>query len=136
MSLFENVLPAPLSYFKETSEWLFGDENERNKAFFGMYPTKIAPLQLITPPIARGPLSALKQFTNDDYTGFTDYTMYTLLPFGRIARDISPYAPGNIITNPYRMVEKFTGFPYGQLQGEVSKKRKNAPYHPQFPVLG
>ena len=136
MSMFENVLPAPLSYFKETSEWLFGDEEERNKAFFGMYPTKIAPLQMITPPIARGPLSALKQFTNDDYTGFTDYTIYTLFPFGRLARDISPYAPGNIITNPYRMVEKFTGFPYGQLQGEVSKRRKKPPYHPKFPVLG
>ena len=132
MSLFENVLPAPLNHFKETSEWLFGDEDERNRAFFGAYPTKIAPLQMISPPISRVPLSILRTLTDDNYNKFFDYHIYTAFPFGRIARDFSPFAKGNVLDNPYRMIEKFTGFPYGDLQRKRKEIKKTEAYHPVY----
>ena len=132
MSLFDNAIPAPLNHFKETTEWLFGDENTRNKAFWGTYPTAIAPLQIITPPITRGPISMLKTLTDDNYNKFFDYHLYTLFPFGRVARDISPWAKGNILDNPYRTIEKFTGIPYGDIQGERAKLKKEMSYHPTY----
>ncbi len=132
MSLFENVLPAPLNHFKETSEWLFGDENERNRAFFGSWPTKVAPLQMITPPIARVPLSILRTLTDENYDKFLDYHVYTMFPFGRIARDFSPFAKGNVLDNPYRSIEKFTGFPYGDLQRKRKELKETEAYHPVY----
>jgi len=135
MSLFENVLPAPLNHIKETSEWLFGDEKERNRAFFGAWPTAIAPLQIVTPPIARFPLSLLKTLTDDNYDKFLDYHIYTMFPFGRIARDIAPFAPGNILDNPYRAIEKFTGIPYGDFQRKRRELKEEGSYHPLFPSI-
>ena len=132
MSLFDLAIPAPLNHFKETSEWLFGDEDTRNKAFWGMYPTKLAPLQMITPPIGRVPISILKTLTDDNYNKFFDYHMYTMFPFGRIARDVAPWAKGNVLDNPYRTIEKFTGLPYGDLQKERSKYKKELAYHPVY----
>ena len=132
MSLFDNAIPAPLNHFKETTEWLFGDENTRNRAFWGTYPTAIAPLQIITPPISRGPISMLKTLTDDNYNKFFDYHLYTLFPFGRVARDISPWAKGNVLDNPYRTIEKFTGIPYGGIQGERAKLKKEMSYHPTY----
>ena len=134
MSLFENVLPAPLNHLKETSEWLFGDEKERNKAFWGkssIWPLALRPLQIVTPPIARV-LSPLKALVDDNYDKFLDYHIYTMFPFGRIARDFSPYAKGNVLDNPYRMVEKFTGVPYGALQKERKKYKDEEAYHPIY----
>ena len=132
MSLFDLAIPAPLSHFKETSEWLFGDEQERNRAFWGTYPTALAPLQVITPPIARGPIAALKALASDDYNKFLNYHIYTMFPFGRIARDFSPYAKGNVLDNPYRSIEKFTGVPYGDIQRKRKELKENMPYHPVY----
>ena len=132
MSLFDLAIPAPLNHFKETSEWLFGDDKTRDRAFWGMYPTAIAPLQMITPPIGRIPISILKTLTDDNYNKFFDYHVYTMFPFGRIARDIAPFAKGNVLDNPYRTIEKFTGLPYGDLQKERTKYKKELAYHPVY----
>ena len=132
MSLFDLAIPAPLNHFKETSEWLFGDEKERQRAFWGTYPTAIAPLQMITPPIARAPLSILKTLTDENYDKFFDYHLYTMFPFGRVARDFAPWAKGNVIDNPYRSVEKFTGIPYGDIQRQRRKLKDSTAYHPVF----
>lgn len=120
-SIFDQAIPAPLSYFKDTAEWLFGDETTRNNAFFGTWSTKktgtaLAPLQIITPPIARLPLNLLKAQIDDNYQKFFDYQIYSMFPFGRVVRDIAPFAKGNVLDNPYRISEKFTGIPYGDLQ--------------------
>ena len=134
MSIFENVLPAPLNHLKESAEWLFGDEKERNKAFWGkssVWPLPLRPLQIITPPISRV-TTPLKALVNDDYDKFLNYHIYTMFPFGRIARDVSPWAKGNVLDNPYRIVEKFTGLPYGDLQRQRKKYRDEEAYHPVY----
>ena len=39
----------------------------------------------------------------------TDYYAYTLLPFGRLIKDVA--GPGGIVENPFYTMEKMTGFP-------------------------
>ena len=122
-SLFDNALPSPWNWFQDTSEWLFGDEKERDKAFFGMYPSKIAPLQVITPPIARFPVSALRQWIDDDYSKFSEYTAWTLFPFGRMIRDVAQPDQG-LIHNPTRIIEKVAGLPVQDLARQRRKKKE------------
>jgi len=122
-SLFDNSLPSPWNWFQDTAEWLFGDEKARNKAFFGMYPGKLAPLQLVTPAIARFPVSGLRQWIDDDYGKFTDYYLWTAAPFGRLARDIFQPEKG-LIDNPMRIIEKFVGLPVMDIARQKKAKRK------------
>ena len=120
-SLFDTGLPGPWNQLKDTAEWLFGDEAD--KAFFGMLPGPIAPLQMITPPIARFPISGLNQWIRDDYNKFTDYFVYTLFPFGRLGRDL--FQPGKgLVENPIRAVDKLTGLPYLKLSRMASDAKK------------
>ena len=121
-SLFEQALPAPWNWMQDTSEWLFGDEKERDRAFFGTLPGPIAPLQIVMPPISRIPITALSQWIRDDYDKFTDYTMYTLLPFGRIVRDIAHPEKG-LINNPLMIMEKTTGLPLLKVSQLASKDK-------------
>lgn len=118
-SLFEATLPAPWSYLQDTADWVFGDEKERDKAFFGSYPTAVAPLQLVTPPILRLLPPMMRAIVDDDWSRVSEYYAYTMFPFGRIARDVA--GPGNVLENPMRIMEKTTGFPLQQM----SKGSKN-----------
>ncbi len=118
-SLFESTLPAPWSYFQDTADWLLGDEKERDRAFFGAYPTAVAPLQLITPPSLRLLPTLFKGLVNDDYAKLSDYTVWTMFPFGRIMRDVA--GPGGMLENPMMSFEKMTGLPYMQFAKQVTK---------------
>ena len=132
-SLFEQVLPAPWNWLQDTSEWLFGDEKERNRAFFGTWPTAVAPLQMITPPIARFPISAIREFAEDDYNKLADYYMWTMFPFGRMLRDAF-HPESGVIKNPMRIPEKVFGFPMIGLSKEA-KKLKEQDYKAPTPGL-
>ena len=108
-SLFESAMPAPWNWMQDTSEWIFGDEKERNRAFFGQWPRAIAPLQMVTPPLARMPLAAMRAVLEDDWSRISNHYIYTMFPFGRIAKDF--VGPRNLIENPVNVVDKWTGFP-------------------------
>ena len=86
-SLFDVATPPPFDWMIETGELMWGDKRERERAFFGTYPRAIAPLQIITPPIARIPQS-LVMLLNGDWERFADYQAWTLFPFGRFARSV------------------------------------------------
>tara|TARA_Y100000593_G_C4276196_1_gene320203 strand:- start:815 stop:1513 length:699 start_codon:yes stop_codon:yes gene_type:complete len=105
-SLFDTALPPPYDYLQETSQWLFGDKAEREKAFFGTYPRPIAPLQIVTPPGARVLMSPIKALINNDWERFMDYHIHTMYPFGRIVRQ----------------VEKTVDEPYGTLHGRFMQQ--------------
>ena len=124
-SLFDTAMPAPYTWFEDTAQWLYGDEKERDKAFFGTYPRPIAPLQVITPPIARIPLSIFGSIARDDYNRLAQYYIYTMFPFGRLARDFSPFADGNVIENPINAISRWTGMPLLSLQKKVTKNKKD-----------
>ena len=131
-SLFDSALPAPYNWLKDTSEWLFGDEKERDKAFFGTWPSSIAPLQMVTPPIMRLPVAGLRAFLDNDVEKLANYHVYTMMPFGRMVRDVSPLAKGNLIDNPHRLLEKLTGFPLGDTTRLRKKIKDRELYHPKF----
>ena len=120
-SLFDTAMPQPYSWMQDTANWLFGSEKERDRAFYGTYPSAIAPLQVISPPIARIPMSAIMAYAKGDWDKLTDYQIYTMFPFGRIARDIGQPGRG-LIDNPSRLPEKLMGLP---LQDLTRKKAAN-----------
>ena len=128
-SLFESALPAPWNWFQDTADWLLGDEKERDRAFFGAYPTTVAPLQMVTPPVARMLPATFKGIVEEDWSKMSDYVVWTMFPFGRIARDIA--GPNSIIENPTRTVEKLTGLPYIQFGQQLKEERDKKTLHPQ-----
>ena len=114
-SLFEAALPAPYSWLQDTSDWIFGDEKERDRAFFGAWPTAVAPLQMVTPAALRMVPATFSAVVNDDYSRLSGYYLWSMFPFGRIAYDTK-----GAIQNPFYTVEKATGIPYMQI-GRVLK---------------
>ena len=119
-SLFEAALPAPLNWFQDTADWLFGDERERDRAFFGSWPSQVAPLQMITPPILRLAPAVFKGIVEEDWDKLANYYIWTMFPFGRMARDVA--GEGGIIENPARTIEKVTGIPYMQFSQFYKEK--------------
>ena len=123
-SLFDTAMPQPYSWMQDTAEWMFGDEKEREKAFFGQYPTAIAPLQVISPPFLRVPVTGLQQLIRDDYTKFSEYHVYSAFPFGRIGRDLVQPGKG-LWHNPSRVLEKLAGIPIRNIQRYTTQRRKD-----------
>ena len=121
-SLFENALPAPWNWLQDLSDWAFGNERERSRAFFGTYPEAVAPLQLITPPSLRILPPLFKGMMNGDYERLGGYYAWSMFPFGRIGHDL--VGKGGLTTNPTRVIEKLTGLPYQQF-GRYVKKDKD-----------
>jgi hypothetical protein len=109
-SLFENALPAPWNWFQDTADWFFGDETEKERAFYG---SSIGPLQAVTPPSLRLLPPMFKWMMSGDASRLTDYYLWTIPPFGRLIRDVA--GPGGAIENPYYAITKFTGLPVLQL---------------------
>ncbi len=121
-SLFDTAMPAPWNWMQDTSEWLFGDEKERNRAFFGQWPRTLAPLQTITPPILRLPMASMRAVLEDDWERVANYYIHTMYPFGRISRDF--IGENNLIDNPHGFIDKWTGLPFIELSKLSKKKRK------------
>ena len=118
-SLFETAMPQPYSWFQDTADWIFGDEVERDRAFFGVWPTALAPLQMVTPPGLRLAPALFNSMVTNDYSRLTDYYIWTMFPFGRMARDVT-----GVMENPYYTIEKGTGIPYIQIAREIKKADK------------
>ena len=124
-SLFETNLPAPWNWVQDSADWIFGDEKTRDKAFYGAYPTAVAPLQAITPPGLRmiGPVA--KALINDDWSKMGSYYAYTMMPFGRIIRDVAPFSPTNVFNNPMSLPRKLFGVPMMQFQEKASEMKED-----------
>jgi hypothetical protein len=125
-SIFDNALPAPWNWIQDTADSLYGDEKERERAFFG-HP--LGPVQIITPPVLRLLPELFKAMIEDDYTKLAGYTIPSYFPFGRMGRDL--FGPGGLYENPYRGVEKITGFPYMQAAREFGAYREDKGMYPK-----
>ena len=128
-SIFENALPAPWNWFQDTADWLFGDEKERDRAFFGAWPTDLAPLQMVTPVILRPLPNLFRGLMDEDWSKLSEYTAWTMLPMGRMARDMA--GPNNLLENPIRGIEKLTGLPYLQFHRQVKGERDKEQIYPR-----
>jgi len=106
-SVFDATIPPPLNWMQDTADWLFGDERERERAFFSSWPHPVlAPLQIVTPPIARYPMTLINATINGNWERFADYYLWTFFPFGRFGRSIA-----KTIETPEMWVEQMTGIP-------------------------
>lgn len=105
-SLFETALPAPYNWLQDTADYFFGNDKERERAFFG---SALGPAQLITPPSLRILPASFKWMFDENEKILSSYYFWALFPFGRLARDV--IGPQGIMSNPAFAVEKLTGFP-------------------------
>ena len=89
-SIFDYALSPPMNWMQDTSMLLFGDEEERERAFFSQYPHPVlSPLSIVTPPIARFVLAPTTALLNQDFENLTKYQLATYFPFGRFGRDVA-----------------------------------------------
>ena len=87
-SIFDYALSPPMNWMQDSAALLFGDKEDRERAFFSQYPHPVlAPLSIVTPPAARFILTPVTAILNNDYDNLKNYTVYTYMPFGRFARD-------------------------------------------------
>tara|TARA_R100000353_G_scaffold33511_1_gene26869 strand:+ start:7948 stop:17496 length:9549 start_codon:yes stop_codon:yes gene_type:complete len=110
-SIFEYALSPPMNWMQDTAALLFGDKNARDRAFFSSYPHPVlAPLQIVTPPIGRFVLQPITAILNQDWQTFTDYTLYSYFPYGRLFRDAQ-----RTYDSPAMAPDYLTGFPLHRL---------------------
>ena len=119
-TLFEYSLSPPMSWLQDTSQWLFGDEKERERAFFSQWPTTaVAPLQIVTPPIARYILPPINAVASGDFDSFVKFHLATYAPFGRLGRDIY-----RAYKSPQMTVDLITGVPIHRMGQHITKQRE------------
>ena len=124
-SIFEYSMPPPMSWLQDTAQFFFGEEKERERAFFSQWPVVsknnvLAPLQPFTPPIMRYPLNTVALFTEGGLEKFSQYYIWTWFPFGRAARDLR-----KTIMSPAMIVENATGVPLHQIHTKSRNIYKN-----------
>jgi hypothetical protein len=89
-SIFETALDPPWDQLKEMNELLFGDDEEREKAFYGQSwgPFQVfKPLKAVAPPSSRVPEAVFTTLLTGDIQQFAGYSMWQMFPFGRLGRD-------------------------------------------------
>jgi hypothetical protein len=120
-SLFDSILPPPMSYIQDTADWIFGDKTERERAFFSAYPSPIlAPLQVATAPINRYWMPLMTAMINGEWERWASYYTWTMFPFGRLARS-------TIMTldRPEMTAEFMFGIPVHKLGSMIRESKKD-----------
>jgi hypothetical protein len=121
-SLFEYALSPPMNWMVDFSHLMFGDDRERERAFYNQYGhPALAPLQIVTPPGARFVLQPIVSTVNGDWEAFWKYTAATAFPFGRLGRDVV-----RTIDAPEMLGEFMFGVPLHQLGRYQRKIEGNA----------
>jgi len=116
-SIFEYGMAPPMSWLQDTAQWAFGDEKERERAFFNAWPTTaMAPFQPVTAPILRYPLHTLNTIINGDLEKFSSLYIHSWYPFGRMFRDGM-----KTIKSPAMIIENATGFPIHRIHRSARK---------------
>jgi hypothetical protein len=120
-TMFEAVVPAPFNYLQDLSDYFFGDEAEKEKAFFGTLPYPLNVTGIILPPSARI-FQAMTTLAGGDVDRFINYHMYTMVPFGLMARNVARTA-----TNPAYVVDNMTGVPVHRMGKYLRELRAEQP---------
>ena len=122
-SLFDTTLPPPYDWVQETGDWLLGDKKTRDRAFFGQYPYPIAPLNVVTPPVANVPMAFFSALINKDLERFFDYHAYLMFPFGRMIRSIDKTIDEPYGTTEGRAMQQFFGIPLDKVRGKIDRAK-------------
>jgi len=128
-SLFDVALAPQFDILKDTAEMMFGDEDDRKKAFFGTYGLKV----VASPATSRLILRPLLTIMNGDYQTYLDRELWTWFPFGRMAR--TTY---KTINNPFYAVDSWTGIPltgFTKQRKMVREQKNDGTYNRYYPKL-
>ena len=80
---------------------------------------------MVTPPGLRMVGPVWNAMLSDDWSRVAKYNVWTMFPFGRMARDIA--GEGNLIENPGRIFEKIGGIPVQQYQRKLKAWKEEKP---------
>ena len=116
-SVFDTALPPPWDWMQDTSDLLFGDKKERDRAFYGTLPRPIAPLQVALPPIARFPQTFV-ELIQGDWEKFSNYTVHTMYPFGRMV-----YSTKKSLERPERTIHNFFRLPTDKISYRIKREQ-------------
>ena len=119
-SLFDTTLPPPWDWVQALADYTFGDKREKEMAFFG---SKLGPLNVLKPPIARVP-EAFGELLTGQWEDFTNYTMYTMFPFGRGIRQIKQLADDRPFRGVERAPEILFRIPYNQMKSRIERAQR------------
>lgn len=117
-TMFESALPPPFNYFSDLTSYIFGDEEERNNAFFGALPYPANILNIVSPPSSRVAFNTLNFIISGDGDKLA-HNLWSWFPFGRMAKSMY-----NTIDTPAMMVENFTGLPTHRMNSYLKKLEK------------
>ena len=118
MSLFSASTPPPISYMKDLSVWVFGDREDKEKAFYGILPYPANIIKPILPPTSRF-ITDTFSLMSGDVDRFLSTQVWTWFPFGRFARDTK-----KTFDNPALFGERMLGVPMLTLAKYTSNVRK------------
>ncbi len=120
-SLFDTALPPPYDWIQSLSDYVFGTKNQKEMAYFN---DPLGPLSILKPPIARIPEAAGELLTGN-FDEFTDYTMYTLLPFGRGIRQAVQLSDDGVGKGLERAPEILFRIPYNKFLNRIERAKKD-----------
>ena len=115
---------------QDISDWAFGSEIQRDRAFYGSLPHPIAPLHELMPSILRGPEAIFGTMFTGAWDKLASYTLMSYLPFGLLSRDLY-----RSFQNPAMLMEFTTGIPIHQLgraKKQIAEGKKAPAYSPGF----
>ena len=116
-SIFDTALAPPYDWIQSLADWMYGDKRERDMAFFG---SKLGPANLLKPPVARVPEAMIELMTGD-WEKFSDYTVYTMFPFGRAVRQGK-----QIYERPERVGEVLFRLPINKIDSRLERAKRRA----------
>ena len=96
---------------------VFGDQEDRERAFYGTLPYPFNALQMVSPPSSRFLYGIFNLMFTGDMDKFLDYQAWTYFPFGRFVRDLKKTAEV-----PVMGVENLTGFPLHRMYQDMKKQ--------------
>ena len=120
MSIMGNAIPPPFNLLADFAKFLFGDEEDKKRAFFGVLPYPANILQPIMPPTSRLLTQPLVAMASGDWDRFASHQVWSYFPYGRVALDVN-----RAINNPQLASEYMFGIPYNTLQWQHRKNKKD-----------
>lgn len=118
-SIFNSAIPPPFNYLEGSMQFLFGKDEEKEKAFYGILPYPANIIQPVLPPSSRVFTSTFSMLLTGDWERYVDYHMWTFFPFGRFANDTK-----RSLQNPYLFFERSLGIPWNTLHEKMRKENK------------
>jgi hypothetical protein len=118
-TIFDAVLPGGLQTLQNLADWMFGNESERERAFYSqnnlILRGWLAPLNELTPPISRVPGALEVGFEwlfDPEFERKQQYVLWTtFIPFGRISYDLY-----RSFQNPAMATDFMLGIPLHRFQ--------------------